>query len=430
MSPALSAGLGGGSRRTRQVLILTFLLSSAVGASLLILKAAPAPFVWVWFSWAAVFFTAMLAVQGKWLRPILFNLGFVAVVLAAVEAYAFWRYTYIPPTTSGALYVHDEVLGWALAKGTRAQAVEVRPGGLLHAPSGFVFDATYTTDSNGLRVAPPWRKDDLAGTVLFFGCSFTFGEGLQDAETLPYQVGIQSGGRYRTFNFGVGGYSPAQMLTQIEQGMVGRVVDTTPEYAYYTAIPHHVWRAAGRATSIQHEPRYVLDPAGTVHRAGFFEDHAPLATRHALGLRPRLEGQFGKSALWRILMFRDSPIREDDFHLYFAIVGQARALLTARYPGIQFHVILWPGDFNDRQQQYAYERLRDGFRRMGIPLDLVEDTLPGFAANRVRFQLSSADTHPNALADRFLAQQVLNEITLATEIREQQVEAGSGRGRN
>ena len=64
-----------------------------------------------------------------------------------------------------------------------------------------LHNVTYTTESNGLRVAPPWRKNDLAGTVLFFGCSFTFGEGLNDSETLPYQVGIQSGGRYRTLNF-------------------------------------------------------------------------------------------------------------------------------------------------------------------------------------------------------------------------------------
>ncbi len=54
------------------------------------------------------------------------------------------------------------------------------------------------------------------------------GAGLEDDETLSYQVGVQSGGRYRTFNFAANGYGPAQMLAAIETGMVGRIVDTTP----------------------------------------------------------------------------------------------------------------------------------------------------------------------------------------------------------
>ena len=142
--------------------------------------------------------------------------------------------------------VHDDVLGWAPAKGIEAHAFKAGPPGLFHGPSGVLFDVDYTIDSSGLRVAPSWRKDDLTGTVLFFGCSFTFGEGLKDNETLPYQVGVQSRGRYRTFNFAFEAYGPNQMLAQIEHGMVQRVVDTTPQYAFYVAIPIHVWRVAGR----------------------------------------------------------------------------------------------------------------------------------------------------------------------------------------
>ena len=39
------------------------------------------------------------------------------------------------------------------------------------------------------------------------------------------------------------------MLAAIEHGMVGRVVDTTPTFAFYSAIPDHVWRVAGRVWS-------------------------------------------------------------------------------------------------------------------------------------------------------------------------------------
>ena len=245
----------------------------------------------------------------------------------------------------------------------------------------------------------------MAGSVLFFGDSLTFGYGLNDNETLPYQVGVQSGGRYRTFNFAFNGYSPAQMLAAIEHGMVRRVVDAPPGHAYYIAIPDHVWRVAGRTAWIRHQPRYVLDSDGTVQAAGFYEDPEPLALR--LGLGRTVANQLDKSAMWRTLNLR-SMITEDDTRLYLAMVRRSRDLLTAQYPGIEFRIILWPG--RDAAQRSTNETLRDGFRRMGTAVDLVEDILPGYTIDEAPFVLSSLDAHPNALANRLLARYVVNKM--------------------
>lgn len=265
---------------------------------------------------------AILGVHRSWPRAILFNLGIVAILLAAVEAYLI-THEYTPPIFSDRLIVPDEVLGWGPAKGLQVRAFKAGPAGLFHGPSGTLFDVNYTIDTNGLRVAPPWRKDDLAGTVLFFGCSFTFGEGVKDNETLPYQVGAQSGGRYRTFNFAFEAYGPNQMLAQIEHGMVQRVVDTTPQYAFYVAIPVHVWRVAGRTAWGGHAPRYVLDADGTVHQAGYFGNSKNLAER--LGLK-RGVGQLNKSAMWRTLSTSEPRITDDDIRLYFAVVRRSQEL--------------------------------------------------------------------------------------------------------
>ncbi len=381
------------------------ILFTAVGTSLLILKAAPAPFFWIWLTWAAALFAAIFCVRGDWLRLTLFNLGFVSCLLATAEAYLI-THEYTGTTFSDGFVVHDAVLGRAPAKGMQVRTFKAGPAGLFHGPAGVLFDVKYTIDSNGLRVAPPWRIDN-ASTVLFFGCSFTFGEGLEDRETLPYQVGVQSGGRYRTFNFAFEAYSPAQTLAEIEHGMVSRVVDTTPRYAFYVAIPNHVWRVAGRTAWGGHAPRYVLAADGTVHQEGYFEDRRPLALR--LGFGQRASGQLNKSAMWRMLSMSDSRITDDDIRLYFAVVRRSQDLLTTQYPGIQFHVILWPNQVA-WQQRATYLKLRDGFRRMGIPLDLVEDILPGYSTDRTPYILGSSDHHPNALADRLLAQYILSKI--------------------
>jgi hypothetical protein len=115
--------------------------------------------------------------------------------------------------------------------------------------------------------------------------------------------------------------------------------------------------------------------------------------------------QLKKSAIWRRLDSSDYRITDDDIRLYFAVVRRSQELLSAQYPGIQFRVILWPV-----RNDPTYEKMRDGFLQMGIPLDLVEDILPGFKTDRSPFILSSADHHPNALADRLIAQYVLNKI--------------------
>jgi hypothetical protein len=394
-------------RRARQLRLLLAILSGATAASLLILKFAPVPFFWLWLTWAAFLFAAILIVHGSWPRAILFNFGIVLCLLAAGEAYLSTNEYTSPIFLDGDFYVHDDVLGWAPNKGIEAHAIKLGPAGLLNHPAGLLFDTRYTIDSNGLRIAPPYRRDDLAGTVLFFGCSFTFGEGLKDNETLPYQVGAQSGGRYRTFNFGFEGYSPAQMLAEVEHGIVRRVVDTTPRYAYYVAIPGHVWRVAGLVSWGGHAPRYVLDADGTVHQEGYFEDRRPLAER--LGFGRRAAGQLNKSAVWRLLSMGESRITDDDVRLYFAMVRRSQELLATQYPGIQFRIILWPNQ-DVPQERAVYEKMRDEFRRLEIPVDLVEDILPDYNRNRERFQISSADEHPSALANRLIAQYLLNQI--------------------
>jgi hypothetical protein len=70
---------------------------------------------------------------------------------------------------------------------------------------------------------------------------------------------------------------------------------------------------------------------------------------------------------------------------------------------------LWPGG-HSRQQQYAYEQMREGFRRMGIPLHMVESILPNANVDPSAYLLSSVDPHPNALADRLLAQYILEKV--------------------
>jgi len=394
------------ARPKLQSFLLATILFGASAVSLLILKFAPAPFFWFWLTWTAALWTTIPAVRRSWPRAILFSLGIVTCQLAIAEAYLI-THEYTTTVFSDGFVVPDQVLGFAPTKGIQAHAFKHRTVGLFHAPSGTLFDVIYTIDSNGLRVAPPYNKSDLAGTAVFFGCSFAFGEGLQDNQTLPYQVGSRSGGRYRTINFAFEGYSPAQMLAELEHGIVQGVVDTQPKYAFYVAIPNHVWRVAGRVAWAAHAPRYVLNADGTLREEGNFENREPLALR--LGLGNRIDKQLRKSAIWRAFSMRDYRVNDDDLRLYFAMVRRSQELITAQYPGIRFRVILWPNQ-EVPQERETYEKLQEGFSRMAVPFDLVEDILPGYKTDRSPYILGSTDHHPNALANRLLAEHLLREM--------------------
>lgn len=395
--------------RARSTVVVAVLAAVVVAG--LCLKARPMPFVWFFGAWAISFFGLIFCVRGSWPRALLFNASLAAATLAGAEAY-FALQERENPTCTPEYKVKDDVLGWAPAKGVRTQATKFHHRNL-------VYDVAYTIDANGLRVSPPVARD-LTGTALFFGCSFTFGEGLEDHEALPYQVGIQSDGRWRTFNFAFGGYGPHQMLAALEDGRVRRLVDSRPRYAFYVAIPAQVGRVAKRTVWGNGSPRYRLDRDGIPRLDGHFGDEGNTPSfleswmlRLVPQAGPELHWQLSKSAIYRMYSSSDSPTTEDDVRLYMAVVGRAREILLADYPGLEFHVIFWPSHFIEYRA--LYREMFEGFCKLDVPVHRVEDILPGYnvevpTTNQTRYLLAPTDGHPNALANRLLAEYVVHRI--------------------
>jgi len=51
-----------------------------------------------------------------------------------------------------------------------------------------IYNANYTTDKLSRRLTPVDSPDQRDKFAVFFGCSFTFGDGLNDEETLPISL--------------------------------------------------------------------------------------------------------------------------------------------------------------------------------------------------------------------------------------------------
>ena len=190
-----------------------------------------------------------------------------------------------------------------------------------------IAQVTYRFDANGLREIPaPVQK----GThkVVFFGCSFMFGHGVEDDQTLPYYFVQEAKGTFEGFNFAGDGWGPHQMLREIESGFVRRVAGT-PALAIYEAIPDHLRRVAGRAPW-EDGPKYDLCRGDEACYSGPFHSADYVTYRHQL------------DRSWTVKFFETHSAklsRPSDIPLFLAVLKRTRALLESN--GTRFVVVLW-----------------------------------------------------------------------------------------
>jgi hypothetical protein len=366
-----------------------------LGASALAFKFIPAPFVWIPLGWGIVLIAWGFRRRGKAVGVVAINFAYISLALAGVEAW----------------FQVDEYgqVGVVKTYDLRYQerhpflGSRPKPSVVEHATATYadelIYDVEYTIGEDGLRLAPP-AADPAADCVLFFGGSFMYGEGLDDEEALPYQVGVQSGGRARVFNFGFHGHGASQMLSALEHGYVDDAIDCLPTHAVYLAIDSHVERLLpGGWRSFA--PRYVRDGAGGVVFRGLLRDAAPV-NWFTTTIEPRLR----KSKLVSRILDYSRPPGEETFDLYIDLVAQAAETQRDRYPGIEVHMLVW--DDWDEGEPGIGELTEltgdlDGIHRASA-------ILPGFTDSTQQYRIHSRDWHPNALANRLLAGYVVENI--------------------
>lgn len=355
------------------------------------LRAAFPPYLWIAATWVVVAAVAF-ATSGGRARVAWFNFGAIVLALGLGEFVA-WRATPAGTlrTESDPVFVtsHD-YLGNAATPGVTAHVTRWDGDSLL-------FRVTYTIDARGWR-STPFTGDSAAPVVAFFGCSLTFGEGVADSATLPAQLSLASGGRYRGLNLGFSGWGPHQMLAILEHRLEAPAMTGRPVLGVYQAIPSHIYRVLGR-TSWDPGPRYRLGPDGAAHFAGRF-----MSARASLAL----------NLLYRSFLVRklvdgwNQRLGDEDYRLFFAVVDAARKEFVARYPGADFLVLYWDARTPSREFLELDRRMLAGFAVRGIRVVTASQALPGYPAEAERYLLSHHDAHPNALADRALARYLVD----------------------
>jgi hypothetical protein len=202
-----------------------------------------------------------------------------------------------------------------------------------------IYQTTYTTDAYHRRITPIDHLEQRRNFLLFFGCSMTFGLGVNDNETMPFYVG-HFASHDRPYNYGVSGYGPHYMLAQLQRGNLTQEINENHGIAIYTFIDHHIDRAIGtmRVYNLweQHAPFYTLDAHDRLVRQGDFTSGRPLVSF--------LYWVMGKSHVFQYYNITFPPrIREEHVRLTARIIAEARTAFHKQFPSADFYVLLYPG---------------------------------------------------------------------------------------
>ena len=180
-----------------------------------------------------------------------------------------------------------------------------------------IYDVDYTIDGNRLRQT----VSGAAGpTIAFFGNSFTFGEGVNDADALPQAFADIDGRRLRVLNLGFSGYGPQQFLRAVETGLFDPLLSSAKLFVLQTSA-WHAERTSCLASFTLRAPRYAMQDGAPVYQG-------PCAS----GLMRHLkEFLYNSDTVRKFFVPAIAHLGGSDIDLYVAEVVRAAQISKERY---------------------------------------------------------------------------------------------------
>lgn len=141
-----------------------------------------------------------------------------------------------------------------------------------------IFDSIYSFDEYGRRYAEIKNPEQRKKFLILYGCSYTYGEGLNDNQTLNYFLSKKLPDFY-PYNYGIGGSGTNSMLALIQENGFHQQISQKEGFFIYVYIDSHIDRAAGLLPSLRWNkdtPNFDLDGANHLVRNGTLASAHPI----------------------------------------------------------------------------------------------------------------------------------------------------------
>jgi hypothetical protein len=269
-----------------------------------------------------------------------------------------------------------------------------------------VYTASYTIGLDGFRETPQygWTPQDSLKSarprINFLGDSFTFGEGLNDNQTMEYFFGDLSqkqGQAIWVKNYGVHGWGMHQSLAILQSDL-----DSKANLQFALTSPWHASRSACADFYSLGSPRYLLQDDGLVKRSGYcrsfgWVEHSPKPIR----------GLITSSKIFNLIVDSLFVISDQDqqIKLYLGILKTMQQNLALKDQ--KFILGFVKADQSWFVGTYNNDKLIGAIKAMGI--DVVDMTLASTnEALEKKYYIHELDKHPSAAGNEARSKILLN----------------------
>jgi hypothetical protein len=222
--------------------------------------------------------------------------------------------------------------------------------------------------------------------LVFLGCSFTFGEGLSQNETVATLI-AKSYPHTNTFNLGFLSNSPSKtlFLVQNRKNLFDGINLSLPTDFIFTFIDDHVRRVAGTSSSLNADISLLKKPY-------FLIENGELIARDMEISRAKSLLKFlGKSYFFQAFNLELPPIQTKDIDHVAEIFHQLQKEIKKKIPHSTFKLVIFPGE-----KRYAMD-LIFALKKRGIELiDYSHLNIYGLLGENSQLLY---DPHPSALTN-------------------------------
>ncbi len=264
---------------------------------------------------------------------------------------------------------------------------------------------TYSFDEIGRRVTDPMNKSSEKH-ALFFGGSFTFGMGVENAQTLPSVFARCTSNNFQSYNFGAGGFGTGAMWIQLNREKFYSSIPQKKGIAVYAFLPRHLARSTGHDLfsfnrAFKNNPVFLRKEDGSIEGPLKYTEHAQLAA--ALRKYNWISNQ---SALLRQIfrIFKPTYKTEAEATKIIArLIIMSSEVYHQRFDG-EFYVLIWPR-VDSEMDPANLKSLETILLKNGIKV-----LKPTTLRNRKEAQIHARDSHPSWKEYEFIGNQLCELI--------------------
>ena len=251
----------------------------------------------------------------------------------------------------------------------------------------------FSHDNFSRRIIPNNQANDRKKDkyAIFFGCSFTYGDGVQNTQTMPYYF-QQYANQYHAYNYGFLAYSPLQTLALLQKKNIRSQIPDSSGFGVFTYINDHIDRAipASRWTILQ-QGRFPNLIEETLQTDGTY--------RNKHRIKYGLLNWASNSNIWNYFRI-NLPKTHNDTHyqLVVDVIAESKKEFINQFHNDKFYVIIFPN-------QVITPPMKEMFQKADLK---VYDYSKLF--NLEKYMLENDPTHPKGIVYEMVMKQFYKDL--------------------